>query len=146
MTVSRSHLARPNGIFSSLIAALLLGAAGPCATDVSGPIAPSEWGGTHIGLTVSATGGTLEYDCASGTIDQPIIAAANGNFVAQGTHTIGHGGPSMVGEIPDRHPARYDGWTDGQTMKLTVTITDTGQKLGDFTLVRGQSGRVFRCL
>ena len=146
MTGSRSHLARPNGIFFSLIAAFLLIAAGPCSTDLAGPIAPSEWGGEHVGLIVSATGGTLEYDCASGTIDQPIIAATNGSFIAQGTHTRGHGGPIMQGEIPDRHPARYDGWTVGETMRLTVTLTDTGEKLGDFTLVRGQSPRVFRCL
>ena len=146
MTVSRSHLALPNGIFLFVVAGALLTAAGPCSTDLAGPIAPSEWGGDHIGLTVSATGGTLEYDCATGTIDQPIVAATNGSFVVQGTHTIGHGGPIMVGEIPDRHPARYDGWTDGETMKLTVTITDTGQKLGDFTLTRGQSPHVFKCL
>lgn len=146
MSGSRSHLASPNGIFFSLIAAFLLIAAGPCSTDLAGPIAPSEWGGEHVGLTVSATGGTLEYDCASGTIDQPIVAATNGSFIAQGTHTRGHGGPIMQGEIPDRHPARYDGWTDGETMRLSVTLTDTGEKLGDFTLVRGQSPRVFRCL
>ena len=146
MTGSRSHLAPPNGIFFSLILGVLLTAAGPCSTDLAGPVAPSEWGGDHVGLTVLATGGTLEYDCASGTIDQPIVAATNGNFIAQGTHTRGHGGPSMVGEIPDRHPARYEGWTDGETMRLTVTLTDTGEKLGSFTLVRGQSPRVFRCL
>ena len=145
MTASRSHLALPNGIFL-LLAGVLLIAAGPCSTDLAGPIAPSEWGGDHVGLTVLATGGTLEYDCASGTIDQPIVAATNGNFVAQGTHTVGHGGPIMVGEIPDRHPARYDGWTDGETMTLSVTLTDNGQKLGDFALFRGQSPHVFRCL
>ncbi len=146
MTGSRSHLASPNGIFLFLIAALLLTAAGPCSKDLAGPIAPSEWGGQHVGLIVLATGGTLEYDCASGTIDQPIVAATNGNFVALGTHTRGHGGPSMVDEIPDRHPARYDGWTDGETMRISVTLTDSGEKLGDFTLVRGQSPHVFRCL
>jgi hypothetical protein len=129
-----------------VVAGILLSAAGPCAADLAGPVAPSEWGGDHVGLIVLATGGTLEYDCASGTIDQPVVAATNGNFIAQGTHTIGHGGPIMVGEIPDRHPARYDGWTDGETMRLSVTLTDTGQKLGDYTLVRGQSPHVFKCL
>jgi hypothetical protein len=129
-----------------VVAGILLSAAGPCAADLAGPVAPSEWGGDHVGLIVLATGGTLEYDCASGTIDQPVVAATNGNFIAQGTHTIGHGGPIMVGEIPDRHPARYDGWTDGETMRLSVTLTDTGQKLGEYTLVRGQSPHVFKCL
>jgi hypothetical protein len=133
------------GIVSTFFAFSLV-AAGPCATELAGPVAPSEWGGDHVGLTVLATGGTLEYDCASGTIDQPVVTATNGNFIAQGTHTIGHGGPIMVGEIPDRHPARYDGWTDGETMRLSVTLTDTGQKLGEYKLVRGQSPHVFRCL
>jgi hypothetical protein len=31
-------------------------------------------------------------------------------------------------------------------MTLTVTLTDTGEKLGTFTLVRSQSPLVFRCL
>ena len=133
------------GIVSALFAFSLV-AAGPCSPELAGPVAPSEWGGDHVGLIVLATGGTLEYDCASGTIDQPVVAGTNGNFVARGTHTIGHGGPIMAGEIPDRHPARYDGWTDGETMRLSVTLTDTGQKLGEFKLVRGQSPHVFRCL
>ena len=127
-------------------ASLCLVAAGPCVRDLAGPIASSEWGGEHIGLTISDVGGALEYDCASGTIDQRIAAATDGNFTAIGTHTRGHGGPIMQGEVPDRHPARYDGWTDGETMTLTVTLTDTGDKLGDFVLIRGQSPRVFRCL
>ena len=146
MTASRSHLVWPNGIFFFVIGAVLLMAAGPCSKDLAGPIAASEWGGDHVGLTVSETGGTLEYDCASGTIDQPILAATDGNFTAIGTHTRGHGGPIRIDEIPDRHPARYDGWTDGETMRLSVTLTDTGDKLGSFTLVRGQSPHVFRCL
>ncbi|HEV2018795.1 MAG TPA: hypothetical protein VGQ98_10860 [Gemmatimonadaceae bacterium] len=146
MTGSRSHLAQPSGIFFLLIAGLVITAAGPCAKDLAGPIAPSEWGGEHIGLTISDASATLEYDCASGTIDQKIAAATDGTFTAIGTHTRGHGGPIMLGEVPDRHPARYDGWTDGETMKLTVTLTDTGDKLGDFALIRGQSPRVFRCL
>jgi hypothetical protein len=146
MTGSRSRLAQPNGIFFLLIASLLLAAAGPCAKDLAGPIAASEWGGEHVGLTVTPMGGTLEYDCAAGTIDQPIVTAVDGNFVAIGTHSPGHGGPIMQGEVPPRFPARYDGWTDGETMKLTVTRTDTGEKLGTFTLARGESPRVFRCL
>jgi hypothetical protein len=146
MTGSGSHLAQPNGIFFLTIAALVITAAGPCVLDLAGPIPASEWGGEHIGLTISEAGGALEYDCASGTIDHKISTATDGTFRAIGTHTKGHGGPIRQGEVPDRHPARYDGWTDGETMKLTVTLTDTGEKLGDFTLVRGQSPRVFRCL
>ena len=137
---------RVSSMFWTSFAAACLIAAGPCARELAGPVAPSEWGGEHIGLVVSDAGGTLEYDCANGTIDQKITASTDGNFTAIGTHTIGHGGPVRQDETPDRHPARYDGWTDGETMTLTVTLTDTGAKLGTFTLVRGQPARVFRCL
>lgn len=128
------------------LASLCVIAAGPCAKDLAGPVAPSKWGGDHVGLTVSDGGSTLEYDCASGTIDQKIVAATDGNFTAVGTHSPGHGGPTMQGEVPVRRPARYDGWTDGETMTLTVTLTDTGEKRAGFTLTRGQAPRLFRCL
>jgi hypothetical protein len=125
---------------------LCLTVAGACSRNLSGPVERSEWGGEHVGLTVSANGGALEYDCASGTIDQSIVVATNGNFTVQGTHSPGHGGPIREGELAERHPAQYEGWTDGDTMRFSVTLTDTGQKLGPFNLVRGQSPHVFRCL
>ena len=52
----------------------------------------------------------------------------------------------MIGEIPDRHPARYTGSTDGKSMTLNVTLTDGGQALGTFTLTRGAAPSVFKCL
>ncbi len=133
------------GLFLSLFAVPLI-AAGPCSSGVSGPIPLGEWGGEHIGLVVSDTGATVEYDCASGTIDQRIVSDVDGNFVATGTHTRGHGGPIRVDEVPDRHPARYNGWTDGDTMTLSVMLTDSGESVGSYRLFRGQSSRVFKCL
>lgn len=44
------------------------------------------------------------------------------------------------------HPARYTGRVDGLRMTLTVTITDTGQRLGTFTLTLGVAGHILRCL
>jgi len=134
-----------SGIIPGLALLCFTAAAGACARNLAGPIERSEWGGDHIGLTVSTNGGALEYDCASGSIDQSIVAR-NGNFIVQGTHSPGHGGPIREGEIAERHPAQYEGWTDGDTMRLSVTLTDTGQKLGSFTLIRGRSPHVFRCM
>jgi hypothetical protein len=94
---------------------------------------------------VNSSGATIEYDCASGTIDEALVAA-DGNFTAIGTHIRGHGGPVREGEIADKHPARYDGRTDGKTMTLEVTLTDSREKLGTFTLQRGASPSVFKCL
>ena len=124
---------------------LLLGASATCRAALTGPVSPGDWGGEHIGLVVTAGGATIEYDCASGTIDEAIVAT-DGLFSAPGTHTRGHGGPIRQDEIPDKHPARYEGHVDGDTMILDVTLTDSGEKLGRYTLVRGRSAQVLKCL
>ena len=104
------------------------------------------WGGDHVNLLVVATGGTLEYDCAHGTIDQPFVVDSSGRFDLAGTHTREHGGPIRIGEKEDKRPARYTGTTDGRTMTLTVTVTGSNEPLGTFTLTRGQIGRIFKCV
>jgi hypothetical protein len=124
---------------------LIIGASAACGSSVTGPVRPGDWGGEHIGLAVAPSGATVEYDCARGTIDEPLVAV-EGRFTAVGTHIREHGGPVREDEIPETHPARYEGRIDGETMALEVTLTDSGEKLGLFTLVRGQSPRVFKCL
>lgn len=110
------------------------------------PIGVGAWGGDHVNLLVAATGGTLEYDCAHGTIDQPFLVDSSGRFDLAGTHTREHGGPIRIGEKEDKSPARYTGTTDGRTMTLTVTLTGSNEPLGTFTLTRGQTGRIVKCL
>lgn len=105
-----------------------------------------EWGGDHIRLLLTETGGTLEYDCAHGTIDQPFVVDSAGRYQLTGTHTREHGGPIRRDEKPDKRPARYTGVADGDTMTLTVTLTDSNEVLGTFTLMRGRMARVVKCL
>jgi hypothetical protein len=128
-----------------LLLLLLLGASATCRGSLTGPVSRGDWGGEHIGLVVTTNGGTIEYDCASGTIDEELIAR-DGLFSASGTHIRGHGGPIRQDENPDKHPARYDGQINGETMTLDVTLTDSGEKLGRYTLVRGKPAQVFKCL
>jgi hypothetical protein len=127
------------------LALTLIAASATCGGSPTGPVPTGNWAGTHIGLVVSETGATIEYDCGHGTIDQPLVAA-DGVFTAFGTHYRAHGGPVREGEAPDSHPARYDGKTDGEKMTLDVTLTDSGEKLGSFTLQRGASTNLTRCL
>ena len=117
-----------------------------CDIDVTGPEMGGEWGGEHILLTVSLSGGTVEYDCAHGTIDEPIAPDRDGNFTLSGTHVREHGGPVREDEIPDEQPAPYWGWTDGDSMRLTVTLTDTGETRGPYELRLGRAPQLFRCL
>ena len=109
-------------------------------------VALGIWGGEHLGLLVTDGGGSLEYDCAHGTIDQAFVTDAAGRFDLRGTHTREHGGPIREDEVADTHPARYSGTTDGRTMVLTVTLSDSGERVGTFELTRGQAGWILRCL
>lgn len=136
-------MANPLRIAIVVAAAL---SAGACAEPAAGPLGAGQWGGEHIGLVVSSSGASLEYDCAHGTIDVPIEIQDGGEFLAAGTHTFEHGGPVRDGEAPDTHPAEYRGRVSGSTMNLMVTLTDTTLTVGQFTLVRGGSPIVFKCL
>jgi hypothetical protein len=105
------------------------------------------WGGKHIGLTVTEAGATVEYDCAAGKIDEPMLLDKDGNFEAHGIHVFERGGPYQVGEPPlKRHPVIYRGWTDGRQMRLTVTLLETGEDVGTFELALGRPPQLDKCL
>ena len=109
-------------------------------------VATGVWGGLHIQMEVTEDGARLEYDCAHGTIEQPLVLDGAGRFEWTGTHIRERGGPVRREDKPDSHPARYTGQVEGQTMKLTVTLTDTGDTLDTYTLTQGDSGRIMKCL
>jgi hypothetical protein len=109
--------------------------------DVIGP-----WGGPHLAMVLKANGGTMEYDCAAGTISNDWTVTPDGLFAATGQHMPGHGGPSRIDEDTVRRPARYQGTIRGRTMTLTVVLTDSATVLGVYSLTRGNTGSVFKCL
>jgi hypothetical protein len=117
-----------------------------CSPTAPSRVTAGTWGGDHVRLDVTAVGATLEYDCAHGTIDEPLAPDRGGRFSATGTHVFEHGGPIRVDETPNRHPARYDGQVSGDTLQLTVTIVDTQQGLGVFTLRLAALSRLTKCL
>ena len=108
-------------------------------------VASGMWGGQHIQMSVANGSATIEYDCANGTIAGPLRVDSRGRFSLLGKHVREHGGPTRMGEDSEGAPARYTGWTDGKTMKLTVTLIETKTDLGTFELTRGNSGRIFKC-
>ena len=111
----------------------------------AGRVEAGTWGGQHIQLTVRADGAGIEYDCANGTVTGALELDAEGRFDLRGTHTREHGGPVRVDEEPESHPARYEGRVSGRTMTLSVTLTDTNERVGNFTLTLGREGRIFKC-
>ena len=56
-------------------------------------IATGVWGGQHIQIKVGSNSATIEYDCANGVIDGPLIVGSEGNFKLHGTHHMERGGP-----------------------------------------------------
>jgi hypothetical protein len=128
-----------------LIGSLLTACAPVGAGPPSGVPLLGQWGGTHIGLMLTPAGGTIEYDCASGSLTEPLIPRPDGDFSAKGTHTPGHGGPAMEGEILPVHRARFTGIVRGDRMTMTGRV-ENGILLGPFTLRRGAEAGIFRCL
>lgn len=130
-----------------LLCALLLAACavpGPGAAPRPGTALEGNWGGAHVALTLSATGGSIEYDCAHGMLDAAVVPDASGAFVVAGRHVREHGGPERVGEQLPSQPALYEGRVSGERMQLRVRVgADT---LGPFTLQRGASAQLMKCL
>jgi len=107
--------------------------------------AGSVWGGDHVKLEVTAEGATLEFDCASGTLSKPLTADAQGNFKLQGTFTRERPGPVMRDSPNTAAAATYSGTITGSTMRLNITAGSQNDSMGDYVLVRGQPGKVFKC-
>ena len=114
------------------------------ATPSAGIPVSGSWGGPHIGLTLTPAGGQIEYDCAAGTIG-PIVPAADGSFRAEGTHSPGHGGPDIAGELRKSYRTHFAGTVRGSRMTLSGSV-ETGVVVGPFTLQRGAGAGAFRCL
>ena len=112
-----------------------------CQADLIG-----VWGGDHIGMVISDSSVTLDYDCAYGTIDEPFSTDCSGEFEVVGVHIKEHGGPIRIGETPDEHPALYKGYIEENVMTMKVTLTDTGEEIGTFTLILGAIPNVHKCL
>jgi hypothetical protein len=106
---------------------------------------PETWGGQHVSMQVTRDGATLEFDCAHGTMLEPIKANAKGEFTARGTYTPERGGPVMRDNPPGDLPATYRGSIDGDTMRLEIMPADKDQAPEPFTLTRGKIGKLVKC-
>lgn len=118
-----------------------------CSDHPVGPTGASavgSWGGRDVSLMLLAEGGSLVYSCGAGSIDPGWTLSHRGEFSASGVHHFGGGPLPPEGHPP--HPARYVGQVRGDTLRLTVTLTDIAQVLGPFTLHRGGPPVIVLCL
>ena len=128
----------------ALVAIPLLALAG-CASMGQEPTTLSgQWGGPGINLVLDGGLGSVEYDCASGTIDQ-YIPALPVPFSVSGTYRTGQPGPVRVGQIFNSQRATYAGSATKTDMTLLVKLED-GTELGPYALKQGVPGQINRCL
>lgn len=106
-------------------------------------IATGVWGGQHISMKVGAKSATIEYDCANGVINGPLVVNRNGEFNLHGTHAMERGGPIRADAEPKQHPATYTGSIKGNTMTLTVKLAGSDDET--FTLEKGNPGELVKC-
>ena len=102
-----------------------------------------NWGGQHIDMKVGAKSATIEYDCASGVIQGPLIVDSEGNFNLRGIHRMERGGPIRADAKPNEVPATYTGSIKGNTMTLNLKVSDSDVET--FTLEKGKKGELFKC-
>jgi hypothetical protein len=115
-----------------------------CASGVDMQRIPTGvWGGDHINIEVGEKSATIEYDCAHGMIEGPLVVDANGRFNLRGTHTPERGGPIRADEQPPSHPANYAGSISGNKMTLTLKLKGADDET--FTLEKGKPGDLFKC-
>ena len=133
---------RHKGIGVLLVVSLLLISA-TAKTQKMHRIATGVWGGEHINIEVGTKSATIEYDCASGVINGPLVVDTKGAFNLHGTHTMERGGPVRADAQPNARPATYTGSIKGNTMTLTVKLKGSDDET--FTLEKGKPGELVKC-
>jgi hypothetical protein len=138
---------RPSGSIGLVMKLLSLVFAIGCAARVGSPgdnrVITGEWGGLHAGLTLSDSGGSIQYDCAHGTISGR-LKLSDGTFSVAGFHFREHPGPVRIGEPTDSVSAVYYGQVRGDQMTLRVIAN--ADTLGPFSIRRGAAATIMRCL
>ena len=124
-----------------LAVGLMACTSGGTAADL---VPTGSWGGEHVRLTVSDTGGNVEFDCAHGTLDAPLKVDTEGRFDVPGS-LVREGGPVMPGREGDKQSVRYSGRLDGSSMDLNL-LAEAGDSMGSFRLKLGDRGKLLKCL
>jgi hypothetical protein len=105
-------------------------------TEVSG-----TWGGDNAGMIVTNTDVHVHIGCTLGDAVGPIHPDADGRFEATGTYNV----DAYPVDRGITHPASFSGQIVGETMTLTVSLSDTARVLGPVTLIYGKEPKMGPC-
>ena len=126
-----------------LLVSLLLLVSVAAKTKKMQRIPTGVWGGPHINIEVGEKSARIEYDCASGVIEGPLVVDATGNFKLRGIHRVERGGPTRADDDAKGQPATYIGSIKGNTMTLSLKLA--GSDAETFTLEKGKEGDLVKC-
>ena len=107
--------------------------------------AGTTWGGEHIRLQITTDGATVDFDCAAGTITEPVKVDAQGQFRLTGMFTPEQPGPVRKDKTSTTMAATYSGDIVGDTMRLNIKTGSQSEAVGDYVLTRGSTGHVVKC-
>lgn len=124
---------------TGLAVLLTIGCENPVSADLTG-----QWGGPDADLTLTTSGGTVQFACGGGAIDAGWTLSHDGRWTATGQYFAGGGPVPIEGHPP--HPAAYAGKLLGNRLTFSVTVTDLEQVLGPFTVERDEPGVSEMCL
>lgn len=103
------------------------------------------WGGEHVRIQFAEGEARVEFDCAHGTITDPLKTDSEGHFALNGSYVREGPGPIRLNVPRVSQAASYSGSIKGEEMLLKVTLTNSSQEVGTFTLTRGSQGRIWKC-
>jgi len=106
---------------------------------------PTTWGGDHIEIELQDKGGRVEFDCARGTIDEPMRPDSKGAFRVKGTFTPERSGPIRDGDAPPALKAIYSGTIKEDAMSLRVVVESQDPAGTTYELLRGRSANLRKC-
>lgn len=113
-----------------------------CGTPARlGRVPIGTWGASDAGMLVQELSAHVHIECTKGDIPTAIPLDAENRFAVAGTYNV-DAYPVDRGIL---HPARFTGMTDGRTLTLTVTLTDTGRVLGPVGLTFGVEPQMTVC-
>ena len=89
-------------------------------------------------------GGKLDYDCGSGSINEPVRIDSLGRFTVRGAHTPHHAGPELTDWAATTRAATYDGRVFGAVLELRVLIDDEAI-VRSYRLDKNHKVKLIRC-
>jgi hypothetical protein len=127
-----------------LLPGLLVAVASSCVSTAADTLlGKGSWGGEAAIFVVLEGGADIEFECARGRIEKPVVVDRNGDFDLPGTFTPEGPGPTR-NEGGSGATMRYQGRVKGTSMTLIVRSGD--KEIGSYRLERDREVVLRKCL